>query len=112
MLLDAPIVLDEAGKFFTREVGVVFTPEDNRTLLPHERLRILHCWYFLKQYARSVQVDKARSKLDKQICKMSALHVYILWEMCFFLTQELGPAIGEVSVMPSRNMIITLSGIS
>ena len=55
-----------------------------REILPHERTRILHCWYSLKLHTESFGQQHHQS-LTQELWAISALQAYVLWEMALFV---------------------------
>ena len=59
-----------------------------REILPHERTRILHCWYSLKLHTESFGQQHHQS-LTQELWAISALQAYVLSQMALFVCHHM-----------------------
>ena len=71
-----------------------------REILPHERTRILHSWYFLKRHAESLSPlgQQHHHSLTQEVWAISALQAYVLWSMVIFVCQGMDWKAKEVRI--------------
>lgn len=71
-----------------------------REILPHERTRILHSWYFLKLYAESLRAlgQPQYQSLTKELWAVSALQAYVLWSMVIWVCEGMDETAQEVRI--------------
>ena len=71
-----------------------------REILPHERSRILHSWYFLKRHAESLSPlgQQHHQSLTQEVWAITAVQAYVLWSMVIFVCQNMDWDAQEVRI--------------
>ena len=118
---EAHLVLELAGRKFAK---LVYTADTcaihtrhalhGRLLMEHERLRILHSWYFLKLYTESYRLDQPggqRQALDIELSTMDIAQLYVISEMNIFLCAFMDWNVQEVSAAASIAIPVALTSI-